>query len=54
MQRYEMKKAFYMGAALCLELAGPDKELMLSIMQAEIREFMAHLQADKTASSSAL
>ena len=46
MQRFECKKAFYMGAALCLELAGPHKEQMLAIMHDEIREFMAHLQAN--------
>ena len=53
MQRFECKKAFYMGAALCLELAGPDRDVRLAIMHKEILEFRDHLHAESIASSSA-
>ena len=53
MQRFECKKAFYMGAALCLELAGPEKESLLATMHTEVRQFIDQRQADTTASNSA-
>ena len=53
MQRFECKKAFYMGAALCLELAGTDRDVRLAIMHKEIFEFRDHLHAESIASSSA-